>query len=84
MLLQQIWVFVLKKVPPSKPHLRPRPLILNLINGHLVGKGVPKDEKLAVVAYKLAAEAGYGPAQFNLGICYEKGLISPLASFSSI
>jgi TPR repeat protein len=37
------------------------------------GRGVPQDYKQAVEWYRKAAEQGYEPAQFNLGLMYENG-----------
>jgi hypothetical protein len=37
------------------------------------GQGVPQDYKTAAKWYILAAEQGYAPAQFNLGVHYRKG-----------
>ena len=42
-----------------------------LFNGFGVALAVDKRE--AIKWYKLAAEAGYVNAQFNLGVCYLKG-----------
>ena len=37
------------------------------------GKGVPKDDKIAVKWYRLSAEQGYANAQLNLGGMYYQG-----------
>lgn len=37
------------------------------------GDGVPKDLKQAFKLYQIAANKGYPPAQFQLGLCYESG-----------
>jgi hypothetical protein len=34
---------------------------------------VPQDYREAVKWYRLAAEQGYAPAQYSLGLAYEKG-----------
>jgi TPR repeat protein len=39
-----------------------------------VGEGVAKDYSAAARLYRKAAEAGYGPAQYDLGYLYEMGL----------
>lgn len=54
------------------------PLALNLLADiFLSGDGVEKNPPLAAILYKLAAEKGYGPSQFNLGILYryDRGVI---------
>jgi len=38
-----------------------------------MGRGVPKDTAEAVKWYRLAAKQGYGTAQGNLGLMYDKG-----------
>ena len=38
------------------------------------GEGVPKDDKEAVMWYRLAAEQGDAPAQVNLGVMYREGV----------
>ena len=42
-----------------------------------VGDGVPQDYKEAVRLYRLAAEQGFAPAQYNLGAIYFEGLGVP-------
>mgnify|MGYP006110907599 CR=1 FL=1 len=37
------------------------------------GSGVPEDDKTAAKWWKLAAEQGNAPAQFNLGTMYDNG-----------
>ena len=39
----------------------------------MYGKGVPQDFPRAIVSYELAAQLGYAPAQYNLGIMLAKG-----------
>ncbi|OZB55447.1 MAG: hypothetical protein B7X43_00960 [Thiomonas sp. 15-63-373] len=38
------------------------------------GQGVPRDDERSVHWYRVAAEQGFAPAQFNLGTCYVNGL----------
>ena len=35
--------------------------------------GIAKDAVVAVMWYRKAAEQGFAPAQYNLGVCYEQG-----------
>jgi S1-C subfamily serine protease len=37
------------------------------------GRGVPNDQKQALIYFRKAAEAGTAEAQFNLGLCYAHG-----------
>jgi TPR repeat protein len=39
-----------------------------------MGAGVPKDSAEAVKWFRLAADQGYGQAQYNLGLSYAKGI----------
>ncbi|HLD95442.1 MAG TPA: tetratricopeptide repeat protein [Alphaproteobacteria bacterium] len=47
------------------------------------GEGVEKDQALAAVFYKLAAQNGYGPAQFHLGILFKNGQGVPQSAMHS-
>ena len=38
------------------------------------GNGTPQDQKAAAALFERAAEAGFAPAQFKLGVLYQKGL----------
>jgi len=49
---------------------------------HLGGKGVPQDSAEAGKWFLAAAQQGYAPAQFNLGVFYAKGLVSRRITFS--
>lgn len=44
---------------------------------HLLGKGTPKDARLAVAWFRAAASQGHAIAQLNLGIAYLKGTGAP-------
>jgi len=41
------------------------------------GGGVPQDYEGAIKSYRLAAEQGFAPAQYNLGAMYVEGLGVP-------
>ena len=41
------------------------------------GRGVPQNYKEAIKWYRLAAEQGFAPAQYNLGAMYFEGLGVP-------
>jgi TPR repeat protein len=43
----------------------------------LLGRGVPEDRAEAANWFRKAAEMDYPPSQYNLGLCYEKGLGIP-------
>ena len=45
----------------------------NLGNAYSDGRGVPKDDRQAVVWWRKAAEQGHANAQFNLGLMYANG-----------
>ena len=40
---------------------------------YAVGQGVPKDGAEAEKWFRLAADQGYAPAQYNLGVMYTNG-----------
>jgi len=40
---------------------------------YALGQGVPRSDAEAVVWYRKAAEQGYAKAQYNLGVCCDKG-----------
>ena len=44
------------------------------------GQGVPRDPAEAVRLYKIAAEMGFGNAQFSLGVCLQRGVGAPVNS----
>lgn len=45
----------------------------NLGISYYAGKGIPKNEVLAIEWFRKSAEQGYAPAQFNLGAMYSSG-----------
>lgn len=47
--------------------------LTHLANLYFSGDGVEQDQALSVIFYKMAAEQGYGPAQFHLGIIFKNG-----------
>lgn len=42
-------------------------------NSYFYGLGSPKNYEIAVEYYTKAADKGYAPSLYSLGICYEQG-----------
>ena len=79
---------LLADAPPGPPASSPHPVDTANVEGQrdqaeknyrrgvqfAEGEGLPKDYSAAARFYRLAAEAGYAPAQYDLAYLYEKGL----------
>lgn len=60
--------------PAEAEDTAPDPAAANRLGDrYRTGSGVPQDDAVAVRWYRIAAEAGYAPAQNNLGAMYEHG-----------
>ena len=59
---------------PSETSLSADELCQQGIDYHYGNNGKPQDYSMSIKFLRLAADQGYAAAQYNLGVCYEKGL----------